>query len=67
VTHRLLKNTVRERIGARPYLLVTGAASAALGIPQIGREHHETYPDAGRIQGRVVELDELGDEGTALP
>ena len=57
VAHRLLKNTVRERIGTRPYLLVTGAASIALGIPGVGREHHETYPDAGRIEGRVIELD----------
>lgn len=36
VAHRLLKNNVRERFGARPYLLVTGAASTALGIPQVG-------------------------------
>ena len=64
VAHRLLKNTVRERIGARPYLLVTSAASTALGIPEVGREHHETYPDAGRIEGRVVELDEARAEGT---
>lgn len=67
VAHRLLKNTVRERIGTRPYVLVTGAAAAALGIPQVGLEHHETYPDAGRIPGRIVELDELGDGGTAHP
>ena len=65
VAHRLLKNTVREQIGARPYLFMTGAASTALGIPEVGREHHETYPDVGRIQGRVVELDELRDKGTA--
>ena len=66
VAHRLLKNTVRERIGTRPYVLMTGPAATALGIPQVGREHHETYPDAGRIEGRIVELDELGDEGPAL-
>ena len=65
VAHRLLKNTVREQIGARPYLFMTGAASTALGIPEVGREHHETHPDVGRIQGRVVELDELRDKGTA--
>lgn len=63
VAHRLLKNTVRERIGARPYLLVTGPASIALGIPGVGQEHHETYPDAGRIEGRVIELDAPGLEG----
>lgn len=36
VAHRLLKNNARERFGARPYLLVTGAASTALGIAGSG-------------------------------
>ena len=57
VAHRLLKNTIREQIGARPYLFMTDAAADALGLAGVGREHHETYEDAGRIQGRVVELD----------
>lgn len=56
VAHRLLKNTVRDRIGFRPYLLLTDAAATALGVPQVGLAHAEEYPDAGRIQGRVVEL-----------
>ncbi len=56
VAHRLLKNTIRERIGYRPYIFVTDAAAAALGIPEVGLAHGEEYPDAGRIQGRVVEL-----------
>src|SRR6476646_9588403 len=30
VAHRLLKNTVREQIGARPYVLVTDAAAGPL-------------------------------------
>jgi class 3 adenylate cyclase len=33
VAHRLLKNTVRERIGSRPYLFLTDAAATALGLP----------------------------------
>ncbi len=56
LAHRLLKNTVRERIGSRPYLLLTDAAATALGLPGIGLAHHEEYPDAGHIDGRVVEL-----------
>ena len=56
VAHRLLKNTIRARIGRRPYLFLTDAAADALGISQVGIEHHEEYPDAGPIQGRVVEF-----------
>ena len=56
VAHRLLKNTVRDRIGYRPYLFVTDAAAAALGVPDLGLAHHDDYPDVGRIDGRVIEL-----------
>ena len=57
VAHRLLKNTIRPRIGARPYLFVTDAAASALGSTDVGLAHAEDYPDVGRIQGRIVELD----------
>jgi class 3 adenylate cyclase len=56
IAHRLLKNTVRERIGFRPYLFITDAAAGALGVPDLGLEHGEAYPDAGRIEGRIIEL-----------
>ncbi len=56
VAHRLLKNTVRDRIGFRPYLFLTDAAATALGVSVAGLEHHETYADGGRINGRIVEL-----------
>ena len=56
VAHRLLKNTVREQIGNRPYLFLTDAAANALGLAEIGIAHEEEYPDVGRIDGRVVEL-----------
>jgi class 3 adenylate cyclase len=56
VAHRLLKNTVRERIGVRPYLFLTDVAAAALGLSAVGIAHVEDYPDAGRIPGRIVEL-----------
>ena len=63
VAHRLLKNTVRDRIGLRPYLFLTDAAAIALGIPQVGLAHVEGYPDAGQIPGRIVELGGAVHEG----
>jgi len=56
VAHRLLKNTVRDQIGYRPYLFLTDAAVAGLGLDGIGVAHHEEYADAGPVDGRVVEL-----------
>ena len=56
VAHRLLKNTVRDRIGARPYLFMTDAAATGLGLQGIGLAHAEEYQDAGQIKGRIVEL-----------
>ncbi len=54
--HRLLKNTIRDEIGYRPYLFLTDPAASALGLPEVGTAHGETYPDAGRIEGRLLEL-----------
>jgi class 3 adenylate cyclase len=56
VAHRLLKNTVRARIGARPYLFMTDAAATGLGLQEIGLAHGEEYPGAGQIKGRIVDL-----------
>jgi class 3 adenylate cyclase len=56
VAHRLLKNTVRDRIGGRPYLFMTDAAATGLGFQEIGLAHGEEYPGVGRITGRIVEL-----------
>jgi hypothetical protein len=56
VAHRLLKNTVRDRIGARPYIFITDAAATGLGVPEIGLAHGEEYADAGQVRGRIVEL-----------
>jgi len=56
VAHRLLKNSIRARIGARPYLFITDAAATALGVPEIGLAHGEEYADAGQVRGRIVEL-----------
>ena len=58
IAHRLLKNSVRDRIGYRPYLFMTDAAATGLGLADIGLVHGEEYPDSGRIAGRIVELAE---------
>ena len=56
VAHRLLKNTIRDEIGYRPYLFLTAPAASALGLSDVGIAHGETYPDAGTVDGRVLEL-----------
>lgn len=56
IAHRLLKNTIRSRIGTRPYLFLTDAAATELGLPDVGLAHSEAYPDAGEISGRIIEL-----------
>ena len=56
VAHRLLKNTIRDEIGYRPYLFLTDPAASALGLPDLGTAPGETYADAGTIHGRVLEL-----------
>jgi len=58
IAHRLLKNTIQARIGARPYLFVTDAAATGLGLTQAGVEHSEEYADVGSIGGRIVDLTE---------
>jgi len=57
LVHRLLKNHVRERIGARPYLFVTDAAADGLGWADAGVAHVENYLDAGAVSGRIITLD----------
>jgi hypothetical protein len=59
VAHRLLKNTVRDRIGSRPYLLLTEAAAEKLGLAERGLVHHEQYPDVGSVDVRIVDLAEV--------
>lgn len=56
IAHRLLKNTIRSRIGTRPYLFLTDAAATGLGLPDVGLAHSEEYSDAGEISGRITEL-----------
>ena len=63
VAHRLLKNTIRDQIGFRPYLFLTDAAATALGLSEAGLAHREEYVDAGQIQGRILELGEPAQRG----
>jgi hypothetical protein len=56
VAHRLLKNSISSRLGQHPYLFVTDAAAAGLGLTGVGVEHIEDYPDVGHVPGRVIDL-----------
>src|SRR5262245_51648459 len=56
VVHRLLKNTVRERLSYGPYVFLTDAAANGLRLAEAGVKHNEEYADVGAISGRVVRL-----------
>jgi hypothetical protein len=58
VAHRLLKNHVRDLVGARPYALLTDAAAAALAVPTDGMlATTESYDGQPAIPVRVLPLD----------
>ena len=65
VAHRLLKNTIRDRIGYQPYLFVTDAAATGLGLSDVGLVHREEYSDAGPVVGCIVELGQPVHEGAS--
>jgi hypothetical protein len=67
LAHRLLKNSIQSRLGYRAYVFVTDAAAAGLGLTGIGVEHLEDYPDAGEVQGRVIEVGEKSPEAVIQP
>ncbi len=57
LVHRLLKNHVRELLGAVPYALVTDRAIETLAIPTEGMvATDETYDDVPRIPVHVLPL-----------
>ena len=71
IAHRLLKNAVRDRIGARLYLFMTEAAATGLGLEGIGLAHGEAYRTPGRSRvassSSAARLPSLGTKGrTAL-
>lgn len=65
VSHRLLKNTIRDQIGYKPYLFGTDAAATGLGLSEVGLVHREEYSDAGSVVGQIVEL--TGSLGEGAP
>ena len=57
MAHRLLKNHASDLVGARPYALLTDAATTALDVatgemPAIA----ETYPGLPPIEGHLLVL-----------
>lgn len=60
LTHRLLKNGVRDRLGLRGYALLTDRCVTVLGIDPnaLGMlQHRERYQDIGEVLGYVEDLE----------
>lgn len=67
LVHRLLKNTVSERLGGRAYALYTDACLAALGIDAEAHglvEHREKIDVIGEVACRVRDLEAAWSEET---
>jgi class 3 adenylate cyclase len=64
VAHRLLKNSIRARLGDGPYVFLTDVAANGLRLEASGVPHREDYPDVGSISGRVVQLGARAHAGT---
>lgn len=61
LVHRLLKNTIEDRLGLRGYAFLTEACVTALGIAPdaIGMTpHREDVDDTGSVNGYVTDLEE---------
>lgn len=59
VVHRLLKNSVPERLGSHAYLLLSQGCIDAMGVDPITlglREHRETYEHIGEVTCWVADL-----------
>src|SRR4030095_6060344 len=54
--HRLLKNTVTEKMGLRGYALLTNALLELIGKPKFFMPHIETYEYIGEVQCGVYDL-----------
>jgi class 3 adenylate cyclase len=63
VAHRLLKNTIRDRIGSRPYLYLTDPAATGLGLSEVGIAHREEIAGGPPIDGRILDLDQAAQPG----
>lgn len=67
LVHRLLKNTVTDRLGLRAYCLYTASAWDRLGLQDVDTlvAHHEDVPDFGLLETHIQDLAEVyrpGDE-----
>ena len=61
LVHRLLKNTVSEKVGSRPYALYSNACIQSTGIDPIAHgllEHSETIDSIGDVKLWPCDLDE---------
>jgi hypothetical protein len=61
LVHRLLKNTVNEKVGSRAYVLYTDACIQAMGIDPVAQglvEHRETIDIIGDIKLGLRDLEE---------
>jgi uncharacterized protein YndB with AHSA1/START domain len=57
--HRMLKNSVAERLALHGYALLSDACLASLNVNPSGmREHVERYAEIGELRGVVVDLAE---------
>jgi len=54
--HRLMKNTVSEKMGFRGYALLTNACLERIGQPSSITAHTETYDHIGEVQCAVYDL-----------
>lgn len=62
LVHRLLKNTVREKVGEHAYVLYSDACIAAAGIDAQAHglaEHHETIDIIGEVKLWLRDLEEV--------
>lgn len=62
VTHRLLKNTIRDATGIDDYMLITQQCVEDLGVQSIvggWLPHSETYDDVGVVDGYVSSLPDV--------
>ncbi len=60
LVHRLLKNTVSEKMGGRAYVLYSDACIAAMGVDPAAQgllEHHETVDIIGDVKLWLGDLD----------
>jgi uncharacterized protein YndB with AHSA1/START domain len=61
LVHRLLKNTVNEKLGGRAYALYSDACIETMGIDPVAQgltEHHETIDIIGDVKLWLCDLDE---------